>query len=294
MRKRWKKKSRGDMVFDTLNTVFLLAVMFICLFPFLNVLALSFSGNMAVMTNQVTLLPVDFTINTYKTVFKNPNIWTSYKNSLLYTSVFICVSMCVTSLAAYPLSKKRLVGRKQLLFFVTFTTIFHGGLIPTYLVVRNVGLLDSMWSLILPYCITVYNVMLLRTSFESVPEELEEAAKIDGLGDFGILTRIYVPLSKPIYATLFLMMAVSQWNSFFPALLYLNKRAQYPLQIVLREIVLLDQQEGFLAVEQLKNMPAELALKSATIIVVTLPILILFPCMKKYFVNGLAAGAVKG
>lgn len=286
-----KRKLKHIGLFDVLNVVFILCVIAVCLLPFLNVLAVSFSGNTAVLTNKVTFFPIGFNLKAYKTVFENANIWTSYRNSLVYTAAFICFGMCLTTLAAYPLSKKRLAGRKIFLFYFTFTTIFHGGLIPTYLVVKNVGLLNSMWSVILPYCITVYNIMLLRTSFETIPEELEEAAKLDGLGDFGILTHIYVPLSKPIYATLFLMMTVSQWNSFFPALLYLSKRVQYPLQIILREIVLLDQQEGF---ELVIDMPASLSLKCATIVVVTLPILLLYPWIKKYFVRGIAAGAVKG
>ena len=295
MAKILKRKTKGDLIVDFFNVLFVCIVIIVCIFPFLNVIAVSFSGAGAVLTNSVSIFPKDFTHGTYQMVFENPYIWSSYRNTILYTFTFVVVSLVCTTLAAYPLSKRRLVWRRQILFFVTFTTIFHGGMIPTYLVVKQVGLLNSMWSLILPYCTTVYNIMLLRTFFEGLPLELEEAAKIDGLGDFRIMLKIFVPLSAPIYATLFLMLTVDQWNSFFPPLLYLNERDQYPLLIVLREIVLLDSQESYREmIQSMENMPVAQALKSATIMVVSLPILLIFPFVQKYFVKGMVMGSVKG
>lgn len=290
-----KKKAVGDIIFDSFNIMFICIVVVIAIFPFLNIIAISLSGAGAVMTNKVSIFPIDFTLNTYKKVIENPYIWSSYRNSIFYTIVFVSISLLVTTLAAYPLSKRRLIGRRPILFFITFTTIFHGGMIPTFLVVKEVGLLNSFWALVIPYCITVYNLMLLRTFFEGLPIEVEEAAKIDGLGDLGIMTRIYVPLTLPMYATLFLMLTVTQWNSFFPALLYLNNRAQYPLQIILREIVLLDSQATFTEfITNLNDMPVVQSLKAATIIFVSLPILAIYPFVQKYFVKGMIMGSVKG
>lgn len=290
-----KKKVVGDIIFDSFNIMFICIVVVIAIFPFLNIIAISLSGAGAVMTNKVSIFPIEFTLNTYKKVIENPYIWSSYRNSIFYTIVFVSISLLVTTLAAYPLSKRRLIGRRPILFFITFTTIFHGGMIPTFLVVKEVGLLNSFWALVIPYCITVYNLMLLRTFFEGLPIEVEEAAKIDGLGDLGIMTKIYVPLTLPMYATLFLMLTVTQWNSFFPALLYLNNRAQYPLQIILREIVLLDSQATFTEfITNLNDMPVQQSLKAATIIFVSLPILAIYPFVQKYFVKGMIMGSVKG
>jgi putative aldouronate transport system permease protein len=291
-----RRKSVGDFTFDIVNILFVCLVIAVCLLPFLNVIALSFSGANAVLTSQVTLIPKDINLYAYRRVFENPRILMSYRNSIVYTVAFVVASLIVTTLAAYPLSKRRLIGRRYILFYVTFTTIFHGGMIPTYLVVRNTGLLNSMWALILPYCTTVYNIMLLRTFFESLPHELEEAAKIDGLNDFWIMVKIFVPLSIPMYATLLLMLTVTQWNSFFPPLLYLSRREQFPLQVLLRDLVLsssVDNNYRELLVRY-GIVPAESSVKAATIIVVSLPILVLYPFIQRYFVKGMTLGSVKG
>jgi putative aldouronate transport system permease protein len=290
------RKSAEDIIFDYVNILFVLIVVFLCLFPFLHMIATSFSGLNAILNNDVIVWPKDITLVAYQKVMENPYLVGSYWNSVLYTFVFVLVSLVFTTLAAYPLSKRRLIGRRYILFFVTFTTIFHGGMIPTYLVVRNVKLLDSMWSLILPYCTTVYNIMLLRTFFEGLPLELEEAAKLDGLNDVGIMTQIFVPLSMPMYATLILMLTVVQWNSFFPPLLYLSNRSKHPLQILLRELILMPTVDtnyrDLLA--RYGEIPAEAAVKAATILVVSLPVLVVYPFLQKYFVKGLTMGSVKG
>jgi putative aldouronate transport system permease protein len=288
-------KNWGDRIFDFCNTLIICIVIIATILPFINVLSVSLSSPGAVVTNQVTFYPKGITLRTYRQVLQNPYIFNSYKNSIFYTIVFVIVSVIVTTLAAYPLSKRRLVGRKVILFYITFTTIFHGGMIPTYLVVKSFGLLNSFWSLIIPYCITVYNTMLLRTYFEGLPVELEEAAKIDGMGDFSIMVKIYAPLAMPMYATLILMITVTQWNSFFPPLLYLNDRQKYPLQIILRELVLLDAQESYReSVFELDDLPIEQSIKSAAIMIVSLPMIVIYPFMQRYFVKGMSMGSVKG
>ena len=285
----------GDLLFTFVVYFLITMAMIICVFPFLNIIAVSFSGTAAVSRNAVTIFPVDVTLNSYQFVLKNKNIWRSYGNSIMYTSLHVAASLLVTSLAAYPLSKKRLVGRKGLLFYVTFTTIFHGGMIPTYMVVRSMGLLNTTGAIIIPYCFTVYNCMLLRNAFEGLPSELEESAKIDGLSDFGIMYRIYVPLSKPIYATLTLMLAITAWNSYMPALLYLNGTARYPLQMILRDIVINDVLASYREMAQdVAALPAAQSLKSATIVVVMLPIMAVYPFLQRFFVKGLLVGSVKG
>jgi len=198
-------------------------------------------------------------------------------------------------MAAYPLSKKGLLFRKQIQFYIVFTMIFSGGLIPSYLVVKGVGMINSIWAIIIPYSFTVYSCMLLRTYFEQIPVELEEAAKIDGMGDFGIMVKIFIPLSIPIYATLLLLFAVNQWNSFFPALLYLNDKAKYPLQMILRDIVLSGNMESYRQnMDDLTQLPASQSLKAATIIVVILPIICIYPFLQKYFIKGMMMGSIKG
>jgi putative aldouronate transport system permease protein len=291
---KMKIKTRGDFAFDLINHGFILLVLFSALFPFLNIIAVSFSSTAAVVANKVVLVPVEPTLNTYRMVFKNPYILTAYRNTILYTVLFVVASIAVTTMAAYPLSKKRLRFRRQILFYIVFTMIFHGGLIPSYLVVKNLGLINSIWAVIIPYCFTVYSCMLLRTYFEQIPFELEEAAKIDGMGDLGIMLRIYMPLSVPIYATLVLLYAINQWNSFFPALLYLNDRNKYPLQMILRDIVLMGNMESYRMRDDLVQLPVTQSLKAATIIVVVLPIVCVYPFLQKYFIKGMMIGSVKG
>lgn len=290
-----KRESLGDRLFGFSINIAMVLVMVLCLVPFVYILAVSTSDAASVSRNIVTLYPIGFNVESYGFVLKNASIWRSYGNSILYTVLHVAVSLVVTTLAAYPLSKRRLVGRKGLLFYVTFTTIFHGGMIPTYMVVRSVGLLDTTAAIIVPYCFTVYNCMLLRNSFEALPLELEESAKIDGLGDTGIMTRIYVPLSKPIYATLALMLAVTAWNSYMPALLYLNDSKRYPLQMILREIVISDVMASYREMaEDPMALPASQSLKAATIVVVMVPIMCVYPFMQRFFVKGVMVGSVKG
>jgi putative aldouronate transport system permease protein len=290
-----RASSMRDKLFNVVNILFIIFVVLAALLPFLNVIATSFSSSNAVMANKVTVFPVDFSFSTYKTVFDNPYIWGAYRNTIVYTVLFVCTSIILTTMAAYPLSKRSLLFRNYIMFYIVFTMIFSGGLIPLYLVVKGVGLINSMWSVIIPYSLTVFSIMLLRTFFESLPSELEEAAKIDGMGDLGIMLRIFIPLAIPIYATLVLIFAVDQWNSFFPALLYLNHREMYPLQMVLRDIVLIGNMDSYREfTEDVSQLPVTQSLKSATIIVVIIPIIMVYPFLQKYFMKGMMIGAVKG
>lgn len=293
------RKSLGDKIFDIIN-VFLLSILgFACLYPIIYMLATSLSGPMAVLNRKVFLWPVDLTFEAYKTCFESENLFRAYKNTIIYTLSGTALNLIAVTLVAYPLSKRRLVGRRQISFFFYFTNLFSGGMIPAFLIVKNLKLVDTIWALILPGCVSVFYAIILRTNFEGIPVDLEEAAKIDGMGDWEILLKIYVPLSTPIYATLILFFAVGHWNSFFPALIYLNTSSKYPLQVILRNIVIAnvmtDIAPGATGTEAYTDMRTiGETLKAATTIIVIAPIIFIYPFVQKYFVQGIMIGAVKG
>lgn len=223
----------------------------------------------------------------------------AYGNTILYTTTGTALNLIAVTLMAYPLSKRRLLGRRYFSFFFYFTNLFNGGLIPTYLVVKSVGFVDTIWALIVPTCISVFYGIILRTNFEGIPTDLEEAAKIDGMGNWATLLKIYVPLSLPIYATLVLFFAVGHWNSFFQPLIYLNSSEKYPLQVILRNIVIANTMNdlstsavGTGAYTDMRVIGE--TLKSATIIIVVAPIVFIYPFVQRYFVRGIMIGAVKG
>ena len=235
---KFMHKSFSEKAFIVCNTAFLLFVIFIMLFPFLNIVAISFSSPLAVLQRKVSIIPVDFSLKAYEKVFANEWIWISYKNTLIYTAVGVLVNLIAVTCAAYPLSRKGLGGRKWIVIYFTFTMLFGGGLIPTYLVVSGLGLRNTLWALVLPKAVSIYYLFVLRTFFESIPEELNESARIDGMGYTGILLKIYIPLSIPIYAALVLFFAVMHWNSWFDSLIYMVDKQKFPLQMILRDIVL--------------------------------------------------------
>ena len=292
-------KSMGDRVFSLCNGLFLTLLAIIFVYPLIYILSISFSGTMAVLNREVFLWPVDFSLEAYKTVFESEAIGRAYLNTIYYTIVGTVFELIGTTLLAYPLSKKRLLGRRTFSFLFYFTNIFNGGMIPTYLVVKNVGFVNSIWSLVIPGCISVYYAIILRTNFENVPQELEEAAKIDGMGNWRILLTIYIPLSKAIYAALTLFFAIGFWNAYMQPLIYLNDTAKYPLQIVLRNIVisgslndLSNSAVGSGAFTDMRTIGE--TMKSAAIIVVMVPVMCIYPFVQKYFVKGVMIGAVKG
>lgn len=293
------KKSTGEKIFSVCNVTLLSLIGLICIYPIVYILAVSFSGSLAVMEGRVWLYPVDFHLKAYEIVFSNDNILRSYLNTIVYTLVGTIFNLVAITCAAYPLSKRRLRGRSVFSLYFVFTILFGGGMVPNFLLIQSLGFYDKIWAVTVPGAISVFYMIILRTNYEQVPVALEEAAIIDGMNDLGILIRIYIPLSLPIYAALILFFAIGHWNSFFDAFIYLQTKAKYPLQVILKEIVTANTMNdlGAGAVGQGAMESAELIgenLKCATIIVVMLPIMMIYPFVQKYFIKGMMVGAVKG
>ena len=291
------RESIGDRIFLLFVYLFLLFVLLIVLYPLIYVVSSSFSSPAAVSSGKVWLYPVDFSLRGYQVAFGNPQIITGYANSLYYTIFGTLISVTLTVLVAYPLSRRTLFGRDAIMIFIVFTMIFYGGLIPTYLVVKNLGMIDTRWALLIPQAIAAWQVIIARTFFQvSIPEELAEAAELDGCSDLRFLWSVVLPLSKPILAVLVLMYAVGQWNAYFDALLYLKSAALHPLQLVLRSILILNtttsgSMEASVMVE--RQQMADL-LKYSLIVVGSLPVLLIYPFAQRYFVKGMLIGSVKG
>jgi putative aldouronate transport system permease protein len=293
------KRNIGDRVFNGVNYFFLILIGFLCLYPMIYILAVSLSGSMAVLNRRVFLWPVDFNIEAYKTCFESKTLAKAYLNTILYTTSGTALNLIAVTLMAYPLSKRRLIGRRPISFFFYFTNLFSGGLIPTFLVVKSLNFVDKIWALIVPGCVSVFYAIILRTNFESIPADLEEAAQIDGMGNWKILANIYIPLNIPTYATLILFFAIGHWNSFFQPLIYINSSSKYPLQVILRNIVIANTMNdlsvsatGTAAFTDMRVIGE--TLKAATIIIVVAPIVLIYPFVQKYFVKGIMIGAVKG
>jgi len=290
--------SAGDKIFVVLNTIFLLIILVVILYPLIYTLSASFSNPSAVIAGKVTLLPVDFTLIGYQKIFEYPTLIKGMGNSLFYTIVGASVSVVLTMLAAFPLTRKDLPGRRFLMVLFFFPMLFSGGLIPFYLVVRDLGLVNTRWALIIPTALSVWNLIItisfLRTS---IPEELYEAAQIDGCSDIGYLIKVVLPLSKSIIAVLFLLYAVTQWNQYFLSLVFQTNPEIAPLQIVLRNILVYNKIDlGMMA--DVKRMADQQALqeqlKFASMVVASVPVLLLYPFVQRYFVQGLTVGAIKG
>ncbi|WP_211746943.1 carbohydrate ABC transporter permease [Paenibacillus sp. Marseille-Q4541] len=289
------KESLSYKIFKTCNAVFLLGIVFITLYPFLNVVAQSFSSESYINSGKVSLIPRGFNIETYKTVVKDSMFWTNYKNTFVYTIVGTAISMFLSTIFAYALSKKRLMGRKFLTMFAVFTMFFNGGLIPNYVLINSLGFSNSMWAIVIPGAISVYNMLIMKSFFENMPEELEEAASIDGLNTYGILFRIILPLSKAVMATMVLFYAVGHWNSWFPAFLYLDQKEMFPVTIYLRNMIAGatgGTSAGATSADNLTQISANI--KSVTMVLTILPILTIYPFVQKYFVSGVMLGSVKG
>lgn len=290
------RESAGDRVFLGLVYLFLIIVLVITLYPLIFIISSSFSSPSAVSGGRVWLWPVEATFVGYKAAFQNSQIVTGYLNSLFYTVAGTLVSVILTTMIAYPLSRKTFFGRSGLMMFIVFTMLFSGGLIPTYLIVKAVGLIDTRWALLLPNAIWVWQVIIARTFFStSIPDELAEASEIDGCSDLRFIFSVVIPLSKPILAVLTLMYAVGQWNAYFDALIYLKSNNLFPLQLFLRSILILNANTGTLGAGQIaeKQMLASL-MKYSIIVVSSLPVLVLYPFVQRYFVQGMLIGSVKG
>jgi putative aldouronate transport system permease protein len=265
--------------------------------PLIYILASSFSSPQAVTAGQVFLWPVDFTLKGYRTVLADPQVLTGYANSLFYMVAGTLISTTLTICLAWPLSRKGFMGRNVIMSFLLFTMLFSGGLIPTYMVVQHLGMLDTRWALLLPQAVAVWQVIIARTYFRSaIPEELAEAAALDGTSDLRFLWTIVLPLSKPMIAVIALMYAIGQWNGFFDALLYLKSQDLFPLQLVLRNILVLNSQNGGTndLAAQAQNQELVNLLKYALIVVTSIPVLVIYPFVARYFNKGVLIGSVKG
>lgn len=290
------KESRIDFVFLIAVYVLLAVAVIIIVAPLLHILSSSFSSPEAVSSGQVVLWPVDFSVQGYQAVMSNPQILTGYGNSLFYTVAGTLISTALTVAIAYPLSRKNFMGRNVIMVLVLFTMLFSGGLIPTYLVVQELGMLNTRWSLLIPNAIAVWQVIIARTYFQSaIPHELTEAAELDGCGDLRFLWSVVLPLSKPMIAVVALMYAIAQWNSYFDALIYLKDADLYPLQLVLRNILILNTQSTIAdpALQMERQRLADL-LKYSLIVVASIPVLLIYPFVARHFTKGVLVGAIKG
>lgn len=293
-----KHKREGNRLFHVINYTLLIFVFLIVAYPLYFVLIASISNPSMVGTGQVLFWPKDITFEGYKGIFVNDQIMTGYKNSLIYTITGVFFSVITTVPAAYALSRKKLPGRKLLMLLIIFTMYFNGGMIPTYLVVNNLKMTNTMWSMVLPLMIVPYNLIIARSFFESsLPEELREAAMLDGCTELQYFRKIVLPLSSAIIAIMILFYGVAQWNTYFNALLYIKDQALYPLQLVLRNILIENQVPadmiGDVAQAAIRAERAEL-IKYVSIIVSAAPLLILYPFVQKHFVKGVMVGSVKG
>jgi putative aldouronate transport system permease protein len=289
------KRSLGEKAFDWSNTVFMVIISFVTMYPLLYVLLSSLSDPQYVVQNRgLVLYPHGFNWDAYVMVFKNPNILISFGNTLFYVIAGTLVNIMLTSLGAYALSRRNLMLKNPVMFLIVFTMFFEGGLVPLYLLMQNLNLLDSRLALILPSAISAFNLIIMRTAFQGVPESLEESARIDGAGDWTILFRVVLPLSMPVVAVMLLFYGVSHWNSWFYATIFLQSRDLYPLQVILREILISNDTNAMsVGVGTGDQMAIGETIKYATIIIATVPILFLYPFLQKYFVKGVMIGAIK-
>jgi len=291
--------SFSDKVFYFIDYLLLVFCAVIVLIPLLHVVAQSFSHRQAVLAGRVFIWPLSPTLDTYKLILSNKFIVTGYMNTFFYMGAGTCINLFLTILAAYPLSRKEFAGRGIFMLFFAFTMLFSGGMIPTYLVVRDLGLIDTRWAMLLPGALAVWNVILARTFFQtSIPSELYESAELDGAGDTTVLLRIVLPLSPSILAVLTLFYAIGHWNSYFDAMLYLRSTSLYNIQTILRIAIanisqIMNQTGGNMQVQEEALAWAE-ASKYVIIVISMVPVLIIYPFVQKHFVKGIMIGAIKG
>ncbi len=289
------KKSTGERVFGVFNTLFMILMMIITFYPFLHVLFASLSDSNLLMRHRGVLLhPLGFNFEAYLMVFKNPNIYTGYATTLIVLFAGTFLSLLMTSNGAFILSRKKFPLRNVLMGMVIITMYVSGGMIPRYLMIYNtLNMKDSLWALILPGAISTWNLIVMRTNFQQIPDSLEESAKIDGANDIVILFKIILPLSKPILAVMLLFYGVAYWNAWFDAMLFIRTRTKFPIQLIMREILITNSTDSTQTFSESHSGIAE-SIKYATIIITTIPILVVYPFIQKYFVKGVMIGAIKG
>jgi putative aldouronate transport system permease protein len=284
----------GDRVFLVFDYALIACILVITLYPFVYVVSASISDPLILKRGEIWLWPRGIQFMAYQRVFRDSTIWTSYYNTIWYVTVGTAINVLLTTLTAFPLSRRSFSGRNTVMMFIAFTMFFSGGMVPTYLLVKSLGLMNSRLAVVLPVAISTWNTIIMRTFFEGIPVELEEAAKIDGQNELGILMRIFIPLSKPVLAVMVLFYAVGHWNSWFNAMLYLNDTGKYPLQMILRKILIqFDQNSMMTGVLRDRDMVGQ-NIRYATIVISTVPILCVYPFLQKYFVKGAMIGAIKG
>lgn len=292
------QRGLGDKAFDTIVFILMFLFLLICLYPLYFILIASISDPNLVSTGQVLFYPRGITFNGYERIFNYRKIWSGYRNTLIYTTLGTTINVIITVFAGYALSRKTLVGRQFFLIMFVFTMFFNGGMIPTYMVVSRLGLINTIWAMVLPNAMQVWNLMIARSFFEStIPEDLRSAAFIDGAGNLRFFFQIALPLSKAIVSVMVLFYAISHWNAFFNAFIYLESDALYPLQVILRDILISNQPDPTMiddiATLLEKQKVAEM-LKYGLIVVASLPVLALYPFVQRYFVTGVMVGSIKG
>lgn len=288
------RTTRGHRIFHVVNALVLTAVIVVTLYPIINILARSFSSDGYIRSGRVNLLPRGFNITTYKAVMTNSMFWIDYRNTVVYTLVATAVAMVLTTCYAYVLSKRDLRGRGALVGIAVFTMFFSGGLIPNYVLVTTLGLKNSVWAIALPNAVSVFNLLVMKAFFEGLPVELEEQAAIDGLNTYGTLWRVVLPLSKAVLATMVLFYAVSFWNSWFTAFLYMDHSDLMPVTVYLRNLIYGSTNATSVGVTEADASAVGANIQAVTIVLTTLPILVVYPFVQRYFVSGVTLGAVKG
>ncbi|MFV0503465.1 MAG: carbohydrate ABC transporter permease [Lachnospirales bacterium] len=292
------KESKSDKIFLFFIYLTCAIMIFIVAYPLYFVLIASFSSPEAVVTGEVVWRPIGFNFESYKLILDESKIWIGYKNTIIYTVVGTILNVFLTTLAAYPLSRKNMPCRTLFTFIIAFTMLFSGGMIPIYLVVKSLGLTDTIWAMVIPNAIATYNLLVMKSYFQnSIPEELIEAGEIDGCNEFRTLKDVVLPLSKPIMAVILLFYAVGHWNAYFNALIYLREQSLYPLQVILREILLqndISAAGGLDTTGMYEKMMQGESMKYSIILISSLPVMLLYPLVQKHFVKGVMVGAIKG
>jgi ABC-type sugar transport system, permease component len=292
------KETIADRIVGAAIYILLTLILLAVLYPLVFVVSASISDPLSVSKGEMWLFPKDLSFIGYERIFSNPEIWTGYINTIVYTLVGTFLNLVMTIMAAYPLSRKDFSGRHVMTAYIVFTMFFSGGLIPTYLLVKNLGMINTMWALIIPGAVSVWNIIIMRTFFQtSIPNEIQESASIDGCSNLQTLWKIVIPLSMPVIAVMILFYGVGHWNAYFNGLIYLNDRDKYPLQLFLREILIkseVDNMAGSMDLSVQNHLMETEAIKYAIVIVANLPVLMLYPFLQKYFTKGFMVGAIKG
>ncbi|WP_413242450.1 carbohydrate ABC transporter permease [Paenibacillus sp. 1P07SE] len=290
------RKGLNDRLFDVLNITILSLILLAVLYPLVFVISASVSNPFLVIRGEVLLVPKEITFQAYLRVFRDSAVLNGFMNTLLYATTGTLINLVLTTFGAYPLSRP-LPGRKIIMLVILMTMFFNGGLIPTYMVIKSIGIINTYWAMVLPGAVTVFNLIVMRTFFENIPQELHEAALIDGSSQMRTLVSVVLPLSLPIMAVMTLFYGVAHWNSFFNGLIYLSDQSKYPLQLILRDILINSQMQDMMNLADESAVQQQLmgeSIKYALIVVTSLPVLLLYPLLQRYFVQGVMIGAIKG